>query len=79
MSIAQTQLRVDRQRSRVRVRASAATWFAAGLVLTIIAAVCATSAVRVDHPIALVFMYAWFAGLSFFAAWVSQTQESPPS
>jgi hypothetical protein len=45
-----------------------------GVILTIAALACATSAVRVDRPAELGFMYAWFGCIAFFGAWAHQTQ-----
>jgi hypothetical protein len=59
---------------KLRIRGSAAFLFVTGLVLAFVAIACASSTMRVHRPIALAGMYLWFAALSFFAAWVSQTQ-----
>jgi hypothetical protein len=77
MATSRTQLeRVSR--SQPRIRGYAATYFAAGLVLTVVALACATSVCHVSQPVAFCLMYAWFAALSFFASWVSQTQARLP-
>ena len=62
---------------RLRVRGSAVALFGSGVALAIVALACVSAAIRVSHPIAHGFMYLWFAALSFFAAWVSQTQARP--
>jgi hypothetical protein len=48
------------------------------MVLTAIAAGCLSASVRVDRPVATGLMYGWFATVSFFASWVSQTQARLP-
>ena len=60
---------------KFRIRGSAAVLFLTGLVLAAAAVACTSATIRVHNPVAQGLMFLWFATLSFFAAWFTQTQE----
>jgi len=83
--------RPSRSASIMRVRWAAVAFLMLGVALASIAIGCLTgttarlvdalpgdAAVHLAHPARYGFMYTWFAGLSFFAAWFSATQARLP-